>query len=205
MKESKITKVMVELNGEKIEVEVKHNIPFMRRATCASIIAKGTVLNDGTFEPWNRIVYQYLVILTEYADMPIPTDWGNDEIDEFVNTDDFKQIWNAIDSQEFAAIVEMAEEMIEHRKQTCRRNGFYEFLDNVKGTLESVMKIYNEAPELAEQLVGGLLETIMGKPDTETVDEDVVENELETIENGLEAVENEVFAEENEVEDNADV
>ena len=198
MKESKVTKVMVELNGEKIEVEVKYSIPFMRRATCARIIAEGTVLANGTFEPWNRIVYQYLVILTEYANMPIPTDWGNDEIDEFVNTDDFKQIWNAIDSQEFAAIVEMAEEMIEHRKQTCRRNGFYEFLDNVTGSLEAVMKVHNEAPELAEQLVGGLLETIMGKSDTETVDEDAVEN-------GLEAVENEVFAEENEVEDNADV
>jgi len=203
MKELKITKVMVELNGEKVEVGVKYSIPFMRRATCARIIAEGTVLADGTFEPWNRIVYQYLTILTEYADMPIPTDWGNDEIDEFVNTDDFKQIWNAIDSKEFAAIVEMAEEMIEHRKQTCRRNGFYEFLDNVTGTLEAVMKVYNEAPELAEQLVGGLLETIMGKDDTKVANEDVSDEEV--AENELEAAENEVFVNENGVEGNADV
>ena len=155
-----VTKVNVKVNGETVKLDVQRNLSYSNRARCARTYAHFVVKDDGTYEPWGRPVFQAFIVLMEYAGMTLPEDWGDDELMEFVQSDEYKKIWNAIDTQEFMDIVEIGEDLIEHRKQTCRKNGFIEFMDNVKGVLDAVMKTYQEAPEMAEALVGGLLERI---------------------------------------------
>lgn len=190
--DSNVTMVEVVVADQTVEVEVKRHIPFNRQAGCARVIAEATMLNDGTFEPWNRLVYQAFTVLTEYANMAIPADWGNDKLMEFVNSEEYKKIYRVIDTQEFSHLCSMAEEIIEHRKRVCRRNGFIEFIDNVKDLLQMVTNAYQESPEAAEMLVTGLLTNIIGN------------------DSDAESVENEVFTEtdeatEDEVEVNADI
>ena len=182
-----ITTIKVKIAGQEVALNVKRDISYTRCKVCARVYGENIMQDNGTYEPWLRPVYQAFIVLTEYTDMSIPEEWGDDELMEFIESDEYKKIWNAIDTQQLSIIVGMGEDLIEHRKQVCRRNGFVEFIDNIKGVLEMVINAYQESPEAAEMLVTGLLENIFAPND-----------------NAVEDIDHEVFVT-NEVEDSADV
>ena len=90
-----------------------------------------------------------------------------------------------------------ADKLIEHRKQICRRNGFVEFIDNIKSLFEMVNKAYQEAPEAAELLISGLMGAVLAE------NEDRVDGLAD--ESDDDHVDTEVFTGENEVEADADL
>lgn len=126
--------------------------------------------------------------MLEYAGFILPANWTDDDVAEFVETNDYADIFNAIDTEELYYIYEMAEALIEYRKQTCRRNGFIEAIDNIKSLFTIVNKAYQESPEMAELLVEGLMKNfggLVGNIDnefkkTEEPDDDDVEFEVFT-------------------------
>lgn len=198
MKESKMGKAKIEeveiiLEGEKIKLNVKRNIPYNRQIACSRIVGESVVGDDGTFKPWDRDVYLALTILTEYANMPIPTNWGNDELMEFVGSDEYAKIFEVVDIREFKNLTGNADKLIEHRKQICRRNGFVEFIDNIKSLFEMVNKAYQEAPEAAELLISGLMGAVLAENEdrvdgiVDESDDDHVDTEVLTGENEVEA------------------
>lgn len=181
MKYIKVSKVKIILENQEVELDVNHSLPFNKQNTCARVLAEAVVGDDGTFEPWNRAVYQAFILLTEYANMPIPAEWSNNELMDFVNSNEYKKIYNVIDQQEFVELMKMADQMIEHRKAVCRRNGFVEFIDNIKELLSIVTQAYQDSPEAAEMFMSSIVGSVFGGGASEEGEEETA-NLLENLE-----------------------
>lgn len=205
-----ITPVKVIINNEEITLNVKSNIPFSRQRELARICAQAVVTDDGVYEPWFREIHHAFIVLFEYAGFTLPSNWTDDDVMEFVKTDDYLNIVNATDTKEVCHVYEMAEELIEYRKQTCRRNGFIEAIDNIKSLFAVVNQTYQESPAMAELLVEGMLKKIFGTANGANEIDDSIEFNMDADEEAVEEtvednVEAEVFVTEDEVKGDANL